>query len=69
MRTGFLVWTIWVTLAAGPAPTGFQSLSVDAPGDPQRFADHEGTFYVRLTTTNAGASGLLKADMLRLRVR
>lgn len=60
----------WITLASGAAPTaGFQTLTVDAPGDPNLYRDEEGTFYLRLTTTNAGASGQLKADMLRLRVR
>jgi hypothetical protein len=60
----------WVTLSSGAAPTaGFATLNVDVPGDPNLYRDEEGTFYLRLSTTNAGASGLLKADMLRLRVR
>jgi hypothetical protein len=60
----------WVTLSSGPAPTSsFQTLTVDLPGDPDVYRDEEGTFYLRLTTTNAGASGLLKVDLLRLRVR
>jgi subtilase family protein len=60
----------WVTLSSAAAPTaGFQTLTVDVPGDPNLYRDEEGTFYLRLTTTNAGTSGQLKADMLRLRVR
>jgi hypothetical protein len=60
----------WVTLSSAAAPTaGFQTLSVVVPGDPDPYRDEEGTFYLRLTTTDAGASGLLKADMLRFRVR
>jgi hypothetical protein len=60
----------WVTLSSGAAPTaGFATLTVEVPGDPDLYRDEEGTFYLRLTTTNAGASGLLKADMLRFRVR
>jgi len=60
----------WITLSSAAAPTaGFSTLSVDVPGDPNAYRDEEGTFYLRLTTTNAGASGLLKADMLRFRVR
>jgi hypothetical protein len=59
----------WVTLSSGAAPTaGFQTLSVKVPGDANLYRDEEGTFYLRLTTTNASASGLLKADMLRFRV-
>jgi hypothetical protein len=38
------------------------------PGDPNLYRDEEGTFYVRLTTTNPLANGKLKADMLRFRV-
>jgi hypothetical protein len=60
----------WITLATGAAPTaGFATLTVDVPGDPNLYRDEEGTFYLRLTTTNAGAAGLLKADQLRLRAR
>jgi len=60
----------WITLSSAAAPTaGFNTLSVNVPGDPNAYRDEEGTFYVRLTTTNAGASGLLKADMLRFRVQ
>jgi len=60
----------WITLSATPAPTaGFATLAVDVPGDPDAYRDEEGTFYLRLTTTNAGAAGLLKADLLRLRAR
>ncbi|HEX6883373.1 MAG TPA: S8 family peptidase [Planctomycetota bacterium] len=60
----------WVTLSTTPAPTaGFAALTVDVPGDPDAYRDEEGTFYLRLTTTNAGAAGLLKADLLRLRAR
>jgi hypothetical protein len=59
----------WITLSSGAAPTsGFQTLTVTVPGDPDLYRDEEGTFYLRLTTTNASASGLLKADMLGLRV-
>lgn len=60
----------WVTLSALPAPTSaWQTLELDVPGDPDRYRDGEGTFYLRLTTTGAGASGILRADLLRLRVR
>lgn len=60
----------WITLSSAAAPTaGFATLTVDAPGDADLYRDEEGTFYLRLTTTNAGAAGLLKADLLRLRVR
>jgi hypothetical protein len=59
----------WITLSSAPAPTSFATLTLDVPGDPDAYRDEEGTFYLRLTTTNAGASGLLRADMLRLRVR
>ncbi len=60
----------WVTLASAAAPTSsWQTLELDVPGDPNRYRDEEGTFYLRLTTTNAGSSGILKADLLRLRVR
>ena len=38
------------------------------PGDPLRFLDEEGTIYVRITTTNAGANALLSMDSLRLHV-
>jgi hypothetical protein len=58
----------WVTLASGPAPAGFSTLSAALPGDPDLLRDEEGTFYLRVTTTNAGASALLEADLLRLRV-
>jgi hypothetical protein len=60
----------WVTLSSATAPTaGFAALTLDVPGNPNAYRDEEGTFYLRLTTTNAGAAGLLKADMLRLRAR
>ena len=60
----------WITLASGPAPTsGFATLTVDVPGDPNQYRDDEGTYYLLLSTTNADSSGLLKADMLRFRVR
>ena len=60
----------WTTLSTIAAPTaGFTMLTVNVPGDPNQYRDEEGTFYLRLTTSNAGASGLLKADMLRLRAR
>ncbi len=60
----------WITLSSGAAPTaGFSTLTVEVPGDPDLYRDEEGTFYLRLTTTEAGASGQLKADMLRFRVR
>ncbi len=60
----------WITLSSVAAPTaGFVTRTVDVPGDPDLYRDEEGTFYLRMTTTNAGASGLLKADMLRLRAR
>ena len=60
----------WVTLATSPAPELYwKTLSLDVPGDPNRYRDGEGTFYLRLTTTGAGPSGILRADFLRLRVR
>ena len=60
----------WITLASGAPPTaGFATLTAELPGDPNAYRDEEGTFYLRLVTTNAGAAGQLKADALRLRVR
>ena len=60
----------WVVVSSGAAPTSsFQTLVVDVPGDPNDYRDPEGTLYLRVTTSNATSSGLLKADMLRLRAR
>lgn len=60
----------WVIVSSAAAPTsGFQTLVVDIPGDPNAYRDPEGTLYLRVTTGNATSSGLLKADMLRLRAR
>ncbi len=59
----------WVTLANGPAHANWRTLMFDVPGDPNRYRDLEGTFYLRLRTTGAGPSGLLEAEFLRLRAR
>jgi hypothetical protein len=59
----------WVTLATSAAPLTWKTLVLDLPGDPDRFVDPEGSFYLRLSAEDAGPSGILKADSLRLRMR
>ena len=59
----------WLTLSSGAAPTTYQTLSVALPANPALYRDYLGTYYLRVTTTNATASGALMADMLRLRVQ
>jgi len=59
----------WITLSSAAAPTaGFSTLSVSLPANPGAYRDYLGTYYLRVTTSSAGASGVLKADLLRLRV-
>lgn len=41
---------------------------VDLPANPARFLDDEGTAYVQIRATNAGANALLSLDSLRLRL-
>ncbi len=41
---------------------------VDLPANPARFLDDEGTAYVQIHATNAGANALLSMDSLRLRL-
>ncbi len=59
----------FVTVATTPITgTSEQHLSVPLPANPARFLDDEGTAYVQLRATNAGATALLSMDSLRLRV-
>ena len=60
----------WLTLSSTAAPIGTDTLlSTVVPGDANQYRDVEGTYYLRVTTTDAGPAGLLSADMLRLRVQ
>ena len=59
----------WVTLRNAAAPNTFQTFTADLPGDPNDYRDPEGTIYVRVSATPAGPNAMLRADMLRLRVR
>ena len=60
----------WLTLSSGAAPTaGFATLSVNLPANPGAYRDYLGTYYLRVTATSASGSGVLKADLLRMRVQ
>jgi hypothetical protein len=59
----------WVTLSSGAAPTSYQTLTVALPANPALYRDYLGTYYLRVTASNATSTGELKADMLRLRVQ
>ncbi len=60
----------WVVLSTrAVASTATESLTFSVPAPDARFLDDTGTLYLRVTTTNAGSSGQLNADRMRVVVR
>jgi len=59
----------WITLSSTATPASDQTLSVALPANPAQFRDYIGTYYLRVTASNATTSGALMADLMRLRVQ
>jgi len=59
----------WITLSSTAAPSTYQTLSVALPANPAQFRDYLGTYYLRVTASNATSTGALMADVMRLRVQ
>lgn len=59
----------WATVLTTPVSGGGTLATFTPLGpNPERFLDDEGTLYVTVTTTGAGAAALLSVDALRVRV-
>ncbi len=51
---------------AGSVPSAFQTISVALPGNPSQYISYEGDLFVRIRVSDAGASGQLLIDQLRI---
>lgn len=59
----------WITLSSTAAPATDQTLTVALPANPAQYRDYLGTYYLRVTASNATVNGALMVDMLRLRLQ
>jgi hypothetical protein len=60
----------WNTLATTAVNgSGTSSVTANLTVSPQNYIDPEGTIYVQITTSGVPSNALLRADMLRVRVR